>query len=125
MTVSATSAMTKIVMNCNATGTNKGGPGNFSASGYSYDGAVGTWEGEATSITFSANKQVQINSMVVTIGSGSSSTTYYSSSVSCGTTGIEDEIVPRQSSNRKFLKDGQLLIIRDGRTYTLMGNLVE
>ena len=53
------------------------------------------------------------------------STTYYSSSVSCGTTGIEDEIVPRQSSNRKFLKDGQLLILRDGRTYTLMGNLVE
>ena len=123
MTVTATSAMTKIVMNCNATGTNKGGPGNFSASGYSSDGAVGTWEGEATSVTFSADKQVQINSMVVTIGSGSSSTTYYTSTISCGTTGVEETNINAKAV--KILRNGQIFILREGRTYTLTGNLVK
>ena len=32
-----------------------------------------------------------------------------------------DEIVNGQSSNRKLIRDGQLLILRDGRTYTLTG----
>ena len=79
---------------------------------------------ETNQITVSTtSKRAYVASISVYAGGGS--TTYYASSVSCGTTGIEDEIVPRQSSNRKFLKDGQLLILRDGRTYTLMGNLVE
>ena len=32
-----------------------------------------------------------------------------------------DEIVNHQSSNRKYIKDGQLLIIRDGKVYTVQG----
>ena len=35
-------------------------------------------------------------------------------------TGI-DEIVDRQSSNRKFIKNGQLIILRDGKMYNVMG----
>ena len=32
-----------------------------------------------------------------------------------------DEIVHRTSSNRKFIKDGQLFILRDGRTFNALG----
>ena len=32
-----------------------------------------------------------------------------------------DQIVHRTSSNRKFIKDGQFLILRDGRTYNALG----
>ena len=38
--------------------------------------------------------------------------------------GIE-QIVNGQSSNRKFIKDGQLLILRDGKTFTITGQRVE
>ena len=36
-----------------------------------------------------------------------------------------DQIVNGQSSNRKFIKDGQLLILRDGKTFTITGQRVE
>ena len=37
-----------------------------------------------------------------------------------GTTGIEETITPAPS-NRKFIKDGQLLILRDGKTFNALG----
>ena len=40
------------------------------------------------------------------------------------TTGL-DQIVNRQSSNRKFIKDGRLIIIRDGKTYNALGTMIQ
>ena len=36
-------------------------------------------------------------------------------------TDIEETIVNRKSSNRKFMKDGHLFILRDGKTYSAQG----
>ena len=36
-------------------------------------------------------------------------------------TGIDEHIVNRPSSNRKFIQDGQLLIERNGKTYNALG----
>ena len=41
-----------------------------------------------------------------------------------GATAI-DEIVNRNSSNRKLIRDGQLLILRDGKTFTVTGQEVK
>ena len=35
-----------------------------------------------------------------------------------------DQIVNRQSSNRKFIRDGQLLILRGDKTYNAIGTQV-
>ena len=40
-------------------------------------------------------------------------------------TGIDETIVNRKSLNRKFIKDGQLFILRDGKLYNAQGALVE
>ena len=37
------------------------------------------------------------------------------------TTSVENTIPSQQSDTRKLLRDGQLLILRDGKTYTVMG----
>ena len=36
-----------------------------------------------------------------------------------------DQIVNRKSSNRKFIKDGQVLIVRDGAIYTVLGQKIQ
>ena len=36
-----------------------------------------------------------------------------------------DEIVNKQSSNHKFIKDGQLFILRDGKIYNAMGQMIK
>jgi hypothetical protein len=36
-----------------------------------------------------------------------------------------DQIINRKSSNRKFIKDGQLFIIRDDKMYKVMGMEVQ
>lgn len=46
------------------------------------------------------------------------------SGVSEGTTAVE-QIVNRQSSTRKLIKDGQLLIVRDGERFNLLGTRVQ
>lgn len=121
MTVSATAAMTEIVMNCSESGTTKGGPGCFSAPGYSYSEAVGTWTGNATSVTFAASKQVRINSMTVTLNS--LSTTYYSSESCSSSTDIENTtIVPVA---QKLLRNGQIVIIRGEAVYTITGERIQ
>ena len=72
MTISSASGKTiiGIVFNCNANGTNKGGPGNLSTTtgNYTYEssGKVGTWSGSSNSIEFSVASQCQINSFTVT-----------------------------------------------------------
>jgi len=71
MAISATSNIIGVTFNCTAEGTEKYGPGNFTASTgtYTNSGKVGTWSGDATSITFTASTaQVRITSFTVTLG---------------------------------------------------------
>ena len=72
LTISASENITKIVFNCVANNTTKYGPGCFGAQeGYSYDAKVGTWEGNATSVSFTASSaQVRATSIVVTLAEG-------------------------------------------------------
>lgn len=71
LTISADVNITKIVFTCTANGAAKYGPGCFAAQdGYTFDaeGPTGTWEGEAKSITFTAeSNQVRATSIVVTL----------------------------------------------------------
>ena len=57
----------KIEFTCTASGTAQYGPGCFAAqTGYSYEGTIGTWEGEATSVSFVAEtNQVRATQIVV------------------------------------------------------------
>ena len=76
ITISSTTAtITKIVFNCTANNTSQYGPGCFaSQEGYSYEGKVGTWEGSASSVVFTASSnQVRATSIVVTYTTGSGS----------------------------------------------------
>lgn len=61
--------ITKIVFTSTASGTAKGGPGHFKTTvgDYSYSGTVGTWNGNASTITFN-NKanQVRLSKIEVT-----------------------------------------------------------
>ena len=60
--------ITKVVFTCTKEGTTKYGPGCFGEQeGYSYEGATGTWEGDAASVSFTASSnQVRATSIVVT-----------------------------------------------------------
>lgn len=62
--------ITKIVFTCTANGTTKYGPGCFAAlEGYTFEGSgkTGTWEGEATSVVFTAeSNQVRATSIEIT-----------------------------------------------------------
>jgi len=65
--------ITKIVFNCNASGTTKQGPGCWdvddSNGTYTYSDKVGTWVGDAASVSFTASSnQVQCSSIEVTVG---------------------------------------------------------
>ncbi len=61
----------KIEFTCTASGTTKYGPGCFgdgAPSGYAYSGTVGTWEGSATSVSFTAtDNQVRATKIKVFI----------------------------------------------------------
>ena len=59
----------KIVFTCAASGTSKYGPGCFDAQvGYTYDGTIGTWTGDALSVTFTAGTdQVRATKIEITI----------------------------------------------------------
>lgn len=72
--------ITKIEFTCTANGTSKYGPGNVTANGgsYSYEGANGTWTGSASEVQLSSTAQVRMTTLAITIGSGGSSYTNYS-----------------------------------------------
>lgn len=75
MTISATSNISKIVVTTaepSSATNDKYSAAGFTAEGYSVDAAktVGTWTGSATSVTFSAAKQVRIIKVEVTLGEG-------------------------------------------------------
>ena len=65
----ATGAIKKIVFTCTAKGTTKQGPGCFTGDGYTFesDGYVGTWSGNASSVTLTAtSNQVRATKIEVT-----------------------------------------------------------
>ena len=68
-TFTATTKIKKIEFTCTASGTTKYGPGNASANvgTYSYSGAVGTWTGNADSVTISTTAQIRMSSLEITI----------------------------------------------------------
>lgn len=76
ITISSESVITKIEFTCTANGTAKYGPGCFAAqTGYTYEasGKKGTWEGSATSVSFTAeSNQVRATQIVVTYDDGGS-----------------------------------------------------
>ena len=68
MTISyADGNITKIVIECTTNNDAKYGPGCFETetASYSYSGKVGTWTGEAKSITFNAKDQVRMTTVTV------------------------------------------------------------
>ena len=65
----STGAIKKIVFTCTAKGTAKQGPGCFTGDGYTFesDGYVGTWTGNASSVTLTASSnQVRATKIEVT-----------------------------------------------------------
>ena len=62
--------ITKVEFTCTANGTSSNGPGHFASTdgGYSYEGNLGTWVGNAASFELTASKQVRATQIVVTIG---------------------------------------------------------
>jgi hypothetical protein len=112
VTISATGAViTSIEFTCTAEGNSKYGPGGFTtATGYTYSGNVGTWQGNTSSVQFTAsNSQVRATKIVVKIAKNSPPT------------GLEDLLDQPTPEVHKLLHNGQLLIHRNGKTYTIMG----
>jgi len=74
LTVTSTAGdVTSVVFTCIASGTDKYGPGCFTAStgSYTYNDKVGTWTGSASNIVFTAStNQVRVTKIVVTVDDG-------------------------------------------------------
>ena len=124
LTISAENAISQIDFNYD--GSYSGGSIARSTGSWAStptEGWLQTWTGEATSIQFTINGsgQWRITELQVSIGGGS--TTYYTSTVSCGATAVEE--TNANANAVKVLYNGQIFILRDGRTYTLTGNLVK
>ena len=102
----------KIEFTCTANGDEKYGPGCFTASTgeYGHDGAaVGTWTGDAETVTFTASaNQVRATQIVVTLASA---------------TGVED--VTTIEIPVKVMQNGQLMIIRGENVYNVLGAQVK
>ena len=101
----------KIEFTCTANDDEKYGPGCFTADGgdYTYSGAVGTWSGDAATVTFTATtNQVRATQIVVTLASA---------------TGVENVIVG--GTPVKVIENGQLMIIRGENVYNVLGAQVK
>lgn len=68
LTISYTSNIKSIQFTCTASGNAKYGPGCFTtSSGYTYSDNIGTWTGNANSVTFTAStNQVRITKIIIT-----------------------------------------------------------
>ena len=101
----------KIEFTCTANDDAKYGPGCFTADGgdYTYSGAVGTWSGDAATVTFTAStNQVRVTQIVVTLANA---------------TGVENVIVG--GTPVKVIENGQLMIIRGENVYNVLGAQVK
>lgn len=115
--------ITQIVFTCTGSGNSSYGPGKIkiNVGNYSYDGYVGTWTGEAMSVTAQCSSQVRMTSIVVTVGSGT--TTFSNFSLLCPEDDPSDieEMHLTTPVAQKVLVNGQLLILRDGKIFTVQG----
>ena len=112
LTISSTAGtITQIEFACTADNDAKHGPGGFAEiDGYTYSGKTGIWTGNSESVTFSTTyNQVRATKVVVTISGNQG-----------GTTGIENTQAENNVA-KKVMRDGQILIHRNGKTYTIMG----
>ena len=104
--------ITKVEFTCTANGDEKYGPGCFTASTgeYGHDGAaVGTWTGDAETVTFTASaNQVRATQIVVTLANA---------------TAVEDVTVG--ATPVKVIENGQVLIIRGENVYNVLGAQVK
>ncbi len=66
---------------------------------------------------------IYVNSVTITAGGGTSSTTYYSSVVTCGETAIDNsEVAPKAI---KVLENDQIVIILGDQKYTIFGQKIQ
>ncbi len=101
----------KVEFTCTAEGDAQYGPGCFTVEGgdYTYAGTVGTWTGDAATITFTAStNQVRATQIVVTIASATAV-----DNVTVGATPV------------KVIENGQVLIIRGEHIYNVLGAQVK
>ncbi len=101
----------KIEFTCTANDAEKYGPGCFTVTDgeYNYSGAVGTWTGDAATVTFTASSnQVRASQVVVTLA---------------GTTDVENVVVGQTPT--KIIEKGQVLIIRGENIYNILGTQVK
>ena len=101
----------KVEFTCTAEGDAQYGPGCFTVDGgdYTYAGTVGTWTGDAATITFTAStNQVRATQIVVTLASA---------------TAVEDVTVG--ATPVKVIENGQVLIIRGEHIYNVLGAQVK
>lgn len=66
---------------------------------------------------------IYVNSVTITAGGGTSSTTYYSSVVTCGETAIDNNVVAPEAI--KVLENGQIVIILGDQKYTIFGQKIQ
>lgn len=66
---------------------------------------------------------IYVNSVTITAGGGTSSTTYYSSVVTCGETAIDNSVVAPKAI--KVLENGQIVIILGDQKYTIFGQKIQ
>ena len=113
-TLTITSTIGNIVsveFTCTANDDEKYGPGCFIVNGgsYTYSGAVGTWNGSATEIVFTAtSNQVRATEIVVTVEEG---------------TAVDDVLV--ENTPVKVIKNAQMYIMQGNKVYTIMGTQVK
>lgn len=113
-TLTITSTIGNIVsveFTCTANDDEKYGPGCFSVNGgsYTYSGAVGTWNGSATEIVFTAtSNQVRATEIVVTVDEG---------------TAVDNVFVG--DIPVKVIKNAQMYIMQGNKVYTIMGTQVK
>lgn len=101
----------KVEFTCTAEGEAQYGPGCFTVEGgdYTYSGAVGTWIGDAATVTFTASaNQVRATQIVVTLANA---------------TAVEDVTVG--ATPVKVIENGQVLIIRGEHIYNVLGAQVK
>ena len=112
LTVTSTAGnIAKIEFTCTANDDAKYGPGCFTVTDgeYNYSGAVGTWTGDAATVTFTAStNQVRATQIVVTLASA---------------TAVEDVTVG--ATPVKVIENGQLMIIRGEKVYNVLGAQVK
>jgi hypothetical protein len=113
-TLTITSTIGNIVsveFTCTANDDEKYGPGCFSVNGgsYTYSGAVGTWNGSATEIVFTAtSNQVRATEIVVAVEEG---------------TAVDNVFVG--DTPVKVIKNAQMYIMQGNKVYTIMGTQVK